>query len=66
MVADAPCWYGAPPSLPEQAGVSVAAVARALLFRMATTHEIAASGVVEVDLRDEVGRYLHAGAALGR
>jgi hypothetical protein len=32
---------------------------------MATTHEIADSGVVEVDLRDEVGRYSRAVAALG-
>jgi uncharacterized protein (TIGR02569 family) len=64
VVADALCWYGASPSLLDQAGVSLAAVARALLFRMATTHEIAASGVA-IDLPDEVGRYSRVVAALG-
>jgi uncharacterized protein (TIGR02569 family) len=64
VVADALCWHGASPSLLEQAGVPVAAVARALLFRMATTHEIAAAGG-DVDLPDEVGRYAAAVAALG-
>ena len=64
-MADALCWYGASASLLEQAEVSVAAVARALLFRMATTSEIAGSGVVEVDLNDEVRRYSDAVTALG-
>ena len=65
VVADALCWYGASASLLEQAEVSVAAVARALLFRMVTTSEIAGSGVVEVDLNDEVRRYSDAVTALG-
>lgn len=37
IVADALCWHDAQAALLDQAGVSVAAVARALLLRMATT-----------------------------
>jgi uncharacterized protein (TIGR02569 family) len=65
VLADALCWHGAPGSVLEQAGVSVAAVARALLFRMATTNERAASGVHGVDLADEARRYSLAADALG-
>ncbi len=45
--------------------VSVAAVARALLFRMATTNERVATGVGGVDLQDEAQRYQRAAAAIG-
>lgn len=38
VVADALCWHDAPPALGEILGVPVAAVARALLFRMATAN----------------------------
>jgi hypothetical protein len=45
--------------------VPVAAVARALLFRMATTNERVASGPEGVDLEDEARRYGFATAAIG-
>ncbi|GAA3300580.1 phosphotransferase [Dactylosporangium vinaceum] len=67
VVADALCWHGAPPSLPETVQVPVAAVARGLLFRMATTSERHAAGAVtEAALRDEARRYARAAAAIGR
>jgi uncharacterized protein (TIGR02569 family) len=65
VVADALCWHGAHPSLLEPAGVSVAAVARALLFRMATTDQAVSGGRVDVDLQDEARRYDAAAAAIG-
>jgi hypothetical protein len=65
VVADALCWHGAPASLPETVDVSVAAVARALLFRMATTNERVTSGADGVDLPDEARRYSLAAAAIG-
>ncbi|WP_426502489.1 hypothetical protein ACPPVO_33175 [Dactylosporangium sp. McL0621] len=61
VVADALCWHGAPASLPETVDVSVPAVARALLFRMATTNERAEGA----DLRDEARRYGLAAEAIG-
>jgi uncharacterized protein (TIGR02569 family) len=65
VVADALSWHDATPSLPELAGVSVGAVARALLFRMATTNERVVSGVGGVDLRDEARRFRRAATAIG-
>jgi hypothetical protein len=65
VVADALCWHGAPPSLWETLDVSVAAVARALLFRMATTNERVGSGAHGGDLQDEARRYGLAAAAIG-
>ncbi len=65
VVADALCWHGAPACLLDLVGVSVAAVARALLFRMATTNERLASGAGGVDVRDEARRYGLAAAAIG-
>jgi uncharacterized protein (TIGR02569 family) len=65
VLADALCWHAAPAGLLEVTGVSVAAVARALLFRMATTNEAAASGIGGIDLQDELRRYRHAAAAIG-
>ena len=65
VLADALCWDDAPASLLELAGVSVAAVARALLFRMATTNQAVASGSGGLDLPDEARRYDVAAAAIG-
>lgn len=65
VIADALCWHGASASLLDQAGVSVAAVARALLFRMATTHQAAAFGQAHVDVKDEARRYERAAGAIG-
>ena len=65
VVADALAWHGAHPSLLDRVDVSVAAVARALLFRMATTNECLASGVEGVDLLDEAQRYAFAAVAIG-
>lgn len=65
VIADALCWHDAPASLLDQAAVSVAAVARALLFRMATTSQAAAAGVSRVDVVDEARRYDRAAEAIG-
>lgn len=64
VVADALCWHDAQASLLDQAGVSTAAVARALLFRMVTTN-LAASHGRGVDVQDEARRYHGAAAAIG-
>jgi len=61
VVADALCWHGADASLLDLVGVSVPAVARALLFRMATTNERDDLP----DVRDEARRYAMAAAAIG-
>ncbi|MFG1925410.1 hypothetical protein [Cryptosporangium sp. NPDC048952] len=65
VMADALCWHGAPASLVTSLGVPVPAVARALLFRMATTNEMLASRSPVVDLHDEAQRYRRATTALG-
>jgi uncharacterized protein (TIGR02569 family) len=65
VVADALCWHGAPPTLWKTLDVPVAAVARALLFRMATTNERFPSGAAGPELRDEARRYGLAAAAIG-
>lgn len=65
VVADALCWHGEGPSLLEAVGVSVAAVARALLFRLAVTAERISGGDSAVDLSDEARRYDAAAIALG-
>lgn len=65
VVADALCWHGAQRSLLDLVGVSTAAVARALMFRMATTNERVASGVGGIDLQDEARRYRTATSAIG-
>ncbi|MER7333612.1 MULTISPECIES: hypothetical protein [unclassified Micromonospora] len=65
VVADALCWHGAPATLWETVDVSVAAVARALLFRMATTNERVACGADVADLQDEARRYGLAATAIG-
>jgi uncharacterized protein (TIGR02569 family) len=61
VVADALCWHDAPATLPGDVGVPVAAVARALMFRMATTNERGPA-----DVRDEARRYATATTAIGR
>jgi hypothetical protein len=65
VLADALCWHGASAQLLEATGVSVAAVARGLLFRIATTSEAVVCGVDGVDLQDELRRYERAAAAIG-
>jgi uncharacterized protein (TIGR02569 family) len=64
VLADALCWHHAWAGLLEQAGVPRAAVARALLFRMATTNEAVVSGIEGVKLHDELRRYRHAAEAI--
>lgn len=65
VVADALCWHGAQASLLGQAGVSVAVVARALFFRMATTNQAVSSGLGGVDVEGEARRYGLAAAMIG-
>jgi hypothetical protein len=65
LVADALCWYGAQPSLLDELGVPVPAVARAMLFRLWTTHERVVDGVRVDDLPTEARAYADAAAAMG-
>jgi hypothetical protein len=65
LVADALCWYGAPPSLLPALGVGTAAVARGLLFRLITTHLRALDGVGRPTLREEARRYERAADLIG-
>jgi uncharacterized protein (TIGR02569 family) len=61
VVVDALCWHNAQPELLDYVQVSESAVARALLFRMATTNE----RNDRPDVRDEARRYEAAAAAIG-
>jgi hypothetical protein len=65
LVADALCWHGADPTLLDQLEVSVPAVARAMLFRLWTTHERVSAGVRVADLADEACAYADAAEAIG-
>jgi len=65
LVADALCWNGAQPTLLEELDVSVPAVARAMLFRLWTTHERVVAGVRVEDLDEEARAYAAAAAAIG-
>jgi hypothetical protein len=66
VVADALCWHDAPPSLLVDVGVSVGAVARALLFRMLTTSERVVRGHISgLGLDDEAHRYERAASVIG-
>jgi uncharacterized protein (TIGR02569 family) len=65
VIADALCWHGASAGLLEETGVSEAAVARALLFRMATTNEAVVAGIGGVNLHDELRCYRHSAGAIG-
>jgi uncharacterized protein (TIGR02569 family) len=65
VVADALCWHGALPSLLSDVRVSVAAVARGLLFRMLTTSERVVSGEsTNIDISEEAHRYEEAASAI--
>jgi len=63
VLADALCWHDAPPSLLVDAGVSIAAVARALLFRMLTTSERVVRGEIPSSQIVEEGHRYHAAAS---
>jgi hypothetical protein len=66
VAADALCWHNAPPSVVPDVGVSVAAVARALLFRLLTTSQrVAAGDAAKIDIREEADRYDGAASAIG-
>jgi uncharacterized protein (TIGR02569 family) len=65
LVADALCWHGATPDLLDVLGVSVPDVARALLFRLWTTHERVSAGVRLGDLDAEARAYAAAVEAIG-
>jgi len=65
VVADALCYHGAGGSAFPMLGVPLTAIARALLFRVATTNVFVASGTVSVDLPDEAQRYEQAALAIG-
>ena len=66
VVADALCRTDAPPGLLERAGVPVAAIARALLFRMATAGATASvDDGARVDVEDEARRYDAAARVIG-
>lgn len=65
VLADALAWHDAPASVLQLTDVSVAAVARGLLFRMATTNERVASGAAGVNVEDEARRYSLAADAIG-
>jgi hypothetical protein len=62
VIADALCWHGADQSVLELAGVTTDAVARGLLFRLATTNVIAHAGE---DLQGAAQRFTRATSALG-
>lgn len=64
LVADALCWSGAGADLLDALGVSVPAVARALLFRLWTTHERVSDGVRLEELTVEADAYAAAAAAI--
>ena len=66
VLADALSWHDASPSLLTDAGVSVTAVARGLLFRLLTANERVVRGEMSVaDLVDEAHRYDRAASAIG-
>jgi hypothetical protein len=65
VIADALCWHGASPALLDLTNVSVAAVARALLFRLVTTSQAARTPTACVDVEGEARRYDLASAMIG-
>jgi uncharacterized protein (TIGR02569 family) len=65
VAADALCWHGADASVLGLVGVSAGAVARALLFRMATTNALATTRSDTVDVITEAHRYQRAAEAIG-
>ena len=66
VLADALAWHDASPSLLSDAGVSVTAVARGLLFRLLTANERAVRGEIPAaDNGEEANRYDEAATAIG-
>lgn len=69
VVADALCWHGGAESLLDLTGVPVAAVARALLFRLATNKAFAAgpdaAHNANKKAKIEARRYEDAASAIG-
>ncbi|MFC5179318.1 TIGR02569 family protein [Nocardioides taihuensis] len=65
VVADALCRPDTPPSLVDRADVPLAATARALLFRMATTSLAGSNHGARVDVADAARRYDAAARAIG-
>jgi uncharacterized protein (TIGR02569 family) len=65
VIADALCWHGASASVLQEVGVSVTAVARALLFRLVTTNELLLAGLATVDPDAEAERYRRAASLIG-
>ena len=65
VIADALCWHGASASVLGEVGVSVTAVARALLFRLGATDELLLAGLATVDPQVEAERYGRAAALIG-
>lgn len=65
VVADALCHHGADGSALPMLGVPLTAIARALLFRLATTNGLVASETVSIDIPGEARRYEQAALTIG-
>jgi aminoglycoside phosphotransferase (APT) family kinase protein len=65
VAADALCWHDADASIVALTDLPVEAVARALLFRMATTNELATAEPETVDVPAEALRYKRAAEVIG-
>lgn len=65
VIADALCYHGATSAVLRDVGLPVEAVARALLFRLATTNAFAQNSSNETDLESEAQRYERAAFAIG-
>lgn len=65
VMADAMCYHGATRSHLDAVDVPVEAVARALLFRLATTNVFVTEGDVVVDVHDEARRFERAARRIG-
>lgn len=64
VVADAMCWHQAPRTLAADAGVSKAAVARGLLFRVLTTNAMKQESLDAMTLAHEAAAYTRTARAL--
>ena len=65
VIADVLCYHGADGDALPMSDVPLTAVARALLFRVATSNVFATSGTTSVDLADEAQRFERAALAIG-
>jgi len=65
VIADALCYHGATGAVLRDVGIPVEAVARALLFRLATANAFAHSSSDEIDVEGEARRYERAALAIG-